>query len=325
MTFADILSDCYRRLNYGTSPASEVVTRIKQFIVETQDEILSIPGMQSLLYGSITVASMANQARIGLPPSVSRVLAVRETTNDQTLRARSLGWYRSVDPDPDSNTGTPDYYVPLGLQATARVPASTGTGLWAASTSAADTVPKVMVEGIRVGGYVNTPADKTLNGVTRVAIGTTPLTDYVDVTQFALTAACAGDVTLYDAAAAGNALATIGIGATTSRYAVVALYPTPSAAITYTIDCEHEPFALSANTDEPLLPPRFHRLLALGARKKEYEKTDDSRYDAAARDLQRGIDQLTYYVASPPDLVTVPGGRVDRGSNLGPWFPSGRW
>jgi hypothetical protein len=326
MTFAQILADTYRRTGYQSSPASDVVTRIKSFVNETHEAILAEPGLGALLYGTATFASVASQARYGLS-NVAQVKAMTEATNDQKLEARSLAWYRTHNPDPANNEGTPEVFVPLGQVAVAQVPAVTGTGLWIVSSSASDTTPTVTIDAIRVGGYPHSPTAATVNGVTRVQIGgASGLTDYIDVTQFQLSAACVGDISLYDASSDGNLLAVIPRGQTTSRYWGFLLSPTPSAATTYVVDIEHEVLPLANDTDEPLLPPRFHRLLALGARAKEYEQKADERLTVAMAEYVKGLKDLKYTVMCPPDLVVIPGGSPARGgSNLGPMFPAGRW
>lgn len=313
MTFAQIKADVYRRCGYGLSPASAVVTRVEASINEAHEEVLSEPGLASLLYGTVTCASVASRARYGLS-NVAQVRSMTDPANDLTIHPRSLAWYRTMNPDPANNEGTPEWYVPLGIVAVAQIPASTGTGLWAVSSSASDTVPTVAIEAIRVGGYPHTPSNATLTGTTRVQIGGgSGLTDYIDVTQFALSAACVGDVSLYDAATSGNLLAVIPRGQTTSRYWGFLLSRTPSDALTYTLDVEKELFTLSADTDEPLLPLRFHRLLGIGARVKEYEKTSDGRYGVALAEWTRTIKNLIYQVTCPAEYVMVPGrGEDDR-------------
>jgi hypothetical protein len=269
---------------------------------------------------------VASRARYGLS-NVAQVLAATEPANDTKLELQSLSWYRTTDPDPASNEGDPECLIPLGQVAVAQVPAATGTGLWVVSSSASDTVATVTIDAIRLGGYPHKPTAATLTGTTRVQIGGgSGLTDYIDVTQFQLSTVCVGDVSLYDAASSGNLLAVIPRGQTTSRYYGFLLYPTPSSAVDYTIDIEHDLQPLTADSDEPLLPPRFHRLLALGARRREYEKTKDPRYGVAAKEYEQGINQLVYAVTCPPGLVTIPGGGDrDGGSNLGSMFPAGRW
>lgn len=329
MTFAEILTDTYRRCGYTNPPTStEVINRLKANVNETQEEILSHPSLRSLLYGTLTFASVANQARYGIQAQM-QVRSITDTANQQPLKVRDLAWYRARNPDPTVNTGTPEWYIPLGYVAVQQVPAATGTGLWAASTSAADTTQTVRIRTIRVGGYPN--ANGTLlTGTTRVAL--TGLTDHIDVTEFSLDTNAAGDVSLFDAASGGNTLATIpraaaGSTTLTSRYWGFLLCLTPSSALTYTVDVEHVLPVLTDNGQEPLLPIRFHRMLAMGARMKEYEKTSDSRYGVAKQQFDDAMRDLLYQVTCPPGYTVVPGGgtRDNYGSNLGPGFPPGRW
>ena len=327
MTFTDILADTYRRLRYDTAPASTVVTRIKAFVNETHEELLSMPGLSPLLYGTMTVASVATQARYGLSGVAQVRTPLTDATNAVPLLVRSLAWYRSTNPAPSTNTGDPVYVVPLGQVAVAQVPATTGTGVWAVSSSASDTGgPTVTIDAIRVGGYPHSPTATALTGTTRVQIGA--LTDYIDVTQFQLSGACVGDISLYDAVSSGNLLAVVPRGQTTSRYWGFILSPTPSTARTYTIDIEHEVQTLTASTDEPLLPPRFHRILAMGARMKEYEYlgNQDDKLQQATQAYALAVKELLYAVTCPPEYVAIPGNRLGTfGSNLGPYFPAGRW
>jgi hypothetical protein len=135
-----------------------------------------------------------------------------------------------------------------------------------------------------------------------------------------------GDISLYDAASSGNLLAVVPRGATTSRYWGFILSPTPSAALTYTADVEHNLVPLVSDTDEPILPARFHRLLALGARAKEYEHKADERFTVALGEYVKSLKDLKYTVTCPPGYLVVPGGaRTHGGSNLGGMYPAGRW
>lgn len=324
MTFDQIKTYIYRRCGYSASPVAEVVARVAESINEVHEEILSNPALRSLLYGSLTFDSVASRARYGIPTQ-AQVRSMTDAANQQPITPRSLAWYRARNPAPALNEGTPEWYIPLGIVSVQQVPATTGTGLWVVSTSGTDTAgPTVTIDAIRVGGYPHSPTATALTGLTRVQIGT--LTDYVDVTQFQLSAACVGDISLYDASSSGNLLATIPRGTTTSRYWGFLLCLTPSSALTYTLDVEHEIFTLSAANDEPMLPPRFHRLVAIGGKAKEYEKTGDGRYAIAQKQFDDGVDDLVYQVTCPPGFTVVPGGgHESAGSNLGPWFPPGRW
>jgi hypothetical protein len=323
MTFAQLKADVYRRCGYGASPASAVVTRVEASINETHEEVLSDPMLTSLLYGPSSFTSVQSQARYGLS-NVAQIRSMADAANNQPIWPRDLAWYRNRNPGPAGNEGTPQWYVPLGIVSLAQAPVSTGSGLWAVSSSASDTVPTVTIDAIRVGGYPHSPTAVALTGTSRVAIGS--LADYIDVTQFALSVACVGDISLYDAVSGGNLLAVIPRGQTTARYWGFLLCLTPSAPLTYTLDVEKELFTLTADTDEPLLPVRFHRLLGTGARAKEYEKTKDERYGVALAEWTRTVNQLRYVVTCPPGLIVIPGAsRGDTGSNLGPMYPAGRW
>jgi len=323
MTFNNLLLDVYRRTGYSasTSPAPDVITRIKGFVNEAQQELAGKPGLAGLLRGTTSLASVASTSSYALPPAVADVRKIYETTNDRALARKSLDWFRRNVPDPSAFSGTPYAYAMLGPQKVSAQPVA--TGVWIVSSSASDTAITASVEAVRTGGYPHTPGAATLNGTTRVQVGTQ--TDYVEVTDFYLSAAAVGDVTLYDAAASGNVLAVIPKGQTTSRYEWIALVPTPSAVVTYTIDYEKDISDLVNNTDEPSwLPVRFHRLLAIGARMREYEGKDDARYKTAQTEWIVGFkDLLSDVGGGSADGVLMPqsSGKSGR-SDLGPNFPS---
>jgi len=313
VTLSEIETAAWIRLNLGEAPATRDQTRIRSFINETHRALLSRSSLRGLRLGRTTVASVADQAEYGLNQAVARLLTIRETTNDRTLVPRSREWYRAVEPDPAAATGTPDAYIPLGYGAVKRRPA--GTGLWGVSTSAADTM--VLRIRARTTSQTTTDSTLTLSGTSRVAFGA--LTTYDDVTSITLASAAAGTVSLYDAAAAGNELAAIPIGRTVSRYLRFALWPTPTAAVTYQVDYEHEIATLSNNDDEPLLPAEFHDLLWRGAIRDEYEQRDDNRYAVAEARFEARVMALQaylYHAQGPP-------GRGER-STLGAGFPADR-
>ena len=81
MTFGALLADVYDRLNYAASPATAIETRMKRFLNEAHQELLSTPGLQSLLYTTTTLASVAAQAEYALPAALSRVLSIRDRAN----------------------------------------------------------------------------------------------------------------------------------------------------------------------------------------------------------------------------------------------------
>ena len=322
MTLSEMRADLYRRFNYAASPATDVTTRLTAFLNETQNEILSEPGMEALRNGSLTFASVANTPQYSLPQAAARVKTIYETTNDHKLWPRDLEWYRAAYPDVAAVTGTPEYFVDLGLTGIAVQP-SDASEIFVDSTAAGDT-GTAYLEGYRTGGYFRS-LSVTMTGTTAVSLGAA-ITDFVWLTKFYISAAAVGTVTLHEDASGGTELARIPIGQTFARYRRIALVPTPSAAITYTCDFDYDVPDMSNANDESILPPRFHRLLVLGARSKEYEKQDDqSRKILVDREFEKGLKKLKFYVYSQsvgqPNLRGSRG--LERPSQLGAWFGSG--
>jgi hypothetical protein len=104
----------------------------------------------------------------------------------------------------------------------------------------------------------------------------------------------------------------------------IALWPTPSAILTYTVDYTSQWSDLSSATDVPPIPEDFHRLIIYGACIDECLKTDDSRYATYKAEWAQGVADLKYWMHARPSYR--PGAsRASRGSNLGAWFPAGRW
>ena len=290
MTFNNILLDVYRRCGFSTTPDAAVITRIKAFVNETQQEILHEPGMEFLQNATITFASVADQQTYGLPPSVARIKVMRDaTTNRIILPGMSLGEYRERYPGPAAVTGTPTRYVDLGFDAISVEP-SDASGIYVVSSSASD-VGTAFIEGVRSGGYQFID-QVTMTGVTAVTFP--DYTDVVDITKFYISAAAAGTVTLREDSGTGTTLATIAVGRLYSRYRRIALAPTPAAAITYSLDYERDVADLVENTDEPIIPYSFHHILATGARMKEYEKTSDSRWELAQREYEKALKKLKF-------------------------------
>ncbi len=324
MTYSQMLLDLYRRLNYGTTPASEVTTRLSTFLNETLQDVISEPGIGqwvTLNQPPVTFASVSGTAVYALANSIQRIDAITERTNYIKLEMRPLEWYRSQSPNPTVFTGTPSVWVPLGFAAVSTQP-SAATGLWAVSSSGSDTTQTVRCETVRTGG-VTFSGSLSLNGTTRVQLGTA--TDHEQVTKFYLTAACVGTISLYDAAAAGNLLGTIAIGQTFARYQAIALWPTPTAAITYYVDGEHDLSDMINGTDEPPFPSRFHRMLIDGALFREWEKKDRADLAKHAHErYERALAQLRYFTTCPPDfLPSVNTTGVER-SRFGGNYPATR-
>lgn len=324
VTFSEISADVYRRLNFDTTPATAVQTRIKAFINQRHRQILAIPGMELLRDAPkpMTFASVASQSTYAMGPNVARIKDIYDgTTNQLKLTERSVQWLRTMDPR-STNTGTPESWIPI-TTAQVQTQPSAATGVYVKSTSASDGASTTAyIETARTGGY-RASASVAMNGVTGTLIGSQ--TDHIEVDKFYLSAVAVGTVTLETAASGGTVLATIPPGQSYARFLIIQLWPIPSAVVTYSVDFTREIADMVNATDEPLLPSDFHPLLSTGARIDEYEKMDDDRRTALLRDWKVGTDALKNFVINGPDYLIVPGGSNAQGSNLGGMYPAGRW
>lgn len=320
MTLFDLEQDCYRRLGFNTGNVdTHTQTRIRHYINETLQALAGEPGMETLTYNSITLASVASTPTYALPQTLTRIRQVRETTNDRTLDPLSMAWWRQAYPDPTAVTGIPTNWVDLGIVGVAKQP-SDASSVFIDSTSASD-VGICYIEGIRTGGYLRV-VQVTMTGTTAVDVSTA-ITDFIEITKVYLNSPAQGTVTLHEDASGGTELARIPIGETHSRYRLIALAPCPSSAITYSIDYERELAVMSQGNDEPPMPAKFHRLLSIGARVMEYEKQRDlDRMAVAQAQYDRIMKKLKYFLysqaAGNPNLR---GPGANRPSRLGAWYP----
>lgn len=321
MTRGDILAILYTRLNYQATPATAVTTRLGDMLNQAHRMILRKAGLAELrdVTANLTFDSISTVNFYGLPPVLAKVRAITDRTNDRLLTP--LTWLAVRTGDPGLDSSGPSYgYIRVGRTAIKRLPGT--TGVWAASSSAGDTTQTIMINGIRTGGIMSGDQTATLNGATRTAIGS--FTDYVDVTTVSLSAVGAGLVTLYDAAASGNAIAEIPIGHLYPLYQGVYLYPTPTSAITYYVDGSTRIIDMDDAQDVPLLPEEFHDLLIPTTLMLEYEHKDDPRYEKAKALAADGLSDLKFHLASSPDVLPIMAGQSNppRHSRLGPWFPA---
>src|SRR5687767_12968818 len=114
MTFSALLTEIYGELGYQSSPASDVVARVKRYVNEGIRVVMGEPGLIRLSDSvtPITIASVASQAQYAVPEAAARIQSITERTNDRSLRAMSRNEYRRLEPDPSSITGLPTHYVP---------------------------------------------------------------------------------------------------------------------------------------------------------------------------------------------------------------------
>lgn len=321
-TFLALKQRVYRRLGFADTPATEVSTRIGQYINDAHRQLLSMPGMDHLRYGRTTITTVANAIEYGLPWGAERIISMRDTTNDVTLQAETWQWYRAIEPAPADMTGNPEYWIPVGYRAVQKQPSDSST-IYIKSSSASDTTQKVSAEFVRDdSGYVRTLTFGeyyTLTGATAVSLGA----NIPQINKVWLDSAPLGYVTLWeDDATTGTLLATLPIGKTNFRFYSFALFPTPSSAVTLAVDYIRGINDMSYDEDEPFLPEDFHDILATGARMMEYEKQDDTRYGIAKAEWDKRVADLKWFVGTQTDSRHTIG--VSRGgSRLGPWYPRG--
>lgn len=327
MTRADILAQAYTELNYGSTPPTAVSTRFGYWLNEGLRKVLGTPGLTGLRTSDsqFALTAVASQARYVVPESVERIRSIQNRTNDYTLALMTLEQYRRIEPDPTAMTGTPTHYVPIGRVAVSVQP-SNASALFVDSTAAGDT-GTAYVEGIVTGGYQRT-ASVTMTGVTAVNISTT-ISTWIEVTDFYISTAAVGTVTLVEDASGGTELAQITIGQTRPRYFGFYLWPTPAAADSYVIEYDRRVVELTNAGDEPPWGENYHYVLVDYLRMREYEKTaGDSnanlaRYQRAKSTFEEGLQALKQFIWNPPDYRPAIGGsRAIRRSRFGAWYPS---
>ena len=322
MNLTQIENTCYRRLRFTAQPPAPIATRIREEINEVHSDICSRPDLQKLRDDTIAITATANKARTGLPPTVARVNGITDRTNNYRLQEVTLEDLRRFDPAQANTTSYPQFYAVVGNQPVQIQPAA-ATGLWAVSSSTADTTQKIYVETILTGGYPNAVLQNVtvLTGQTRVQIGAR--TDNIEVTRLYVDMPCAGFISLYDASTSGNELARLPIGETWSRYLAVEWWPIQTADVTEYADIQRTIYDLVNGTDEPLFPPDFHEVIIQGVLEREY---------FLASDMQRSLLAKSNYDKGVADIigwVMNDGGRVaslrpygGQWNRLGPTYPA---
>lgn len=314
---------------YADTPAAAVSTRIQGYLNDRHRRILARQGLEKLREQTATIATVASTPTYSLDLPIEKVLKLSDQTNNYPLYERSLDWYRQMDPDQSVHSGTPQYWINMGLNAALRdISITTGSGLWVVSTSATDTTQTVHVETIDANGAM-TSATATVNGLTRVVIGAA--TNHMRLVRFSISAVGVGNIELYDAVAAGNKVSYIGLSRTSAQFQKLAIWPTPGGAYTLYLDYLQQIRDFVVAYDEPQLPLDYHWLLRVGASideaRKKGEKGDD-RIKDWVHEYEQGLAQLINFVENGPDTLFIPGriqNDFDHGSNLGSFFPSGRW
>lgn len=303
-------------------PSPSQATRIKRWINEGYRHLMAQPGREKMRDNTITLTSVGSQASYGLPMELSKIYQITQTTNQQLLTGMTLAEYRAANPGLDQNSSFAYRYVDYGWAPVVRQPA--GTGLWAVSTSAADTTQTFAVGGFLTNGDIAQPlaASAALTGVTRVQLGT--LTTWDLLRRLSLSAAAAGVVSVYDAATNGNELLRLQPGQTSAQYYHIILFPTPSDALAYKIDCQLALSDLVQDNDIPLLHPDFHDMLPLYARIRDYTRAGaDPRLPVAMAEWTRRGNELARMLDWPNSFAPAMGTGSGYGiNNLGGWYPA---
>lgn len=321
MTRTEILTQICQTTNKTLPPNTDSVTqaRLINYMNDGQRTLLTKPGIRRLRDATVTFASVASQPTYVLP-NIAKISRMFETTNDRTLYEMSQQDWRLIQPD-TTITGTPEAFVWTGRQAVAVQPAD-ASALFVVSSSASDTTQTVYVEGIITGGYPFS-VSVTITGTTAVNVSAA-LTAAIRVDKFYLSAACVGTVTLTEDSGGGATLAVIPIGSTVTYYDGFALWPTPSAIITYYVDLQRAVTDFASATDVPLLPDDFHDLIVTYAICEEFKHTKDDRWPIYAKEFKDRTGDLLYWLSE--SAIGRPRGLMgvwQRPSQLGSWYPAG--
>lgn len=328
MDLVDLLNALIADLGYLQNDLTgQVATRLTRYVNEGYRHILTMSEFAPLRSQTLPFTSEANRKVYGFPSAFVQIDQIVDTTNSIRLRLLTADQFRVIDPQ-ETASGTPTHYVPLGYGPLSRdIPVP--SPLYVVTTNLLVT-ESFDITAIRSGGYQTPFLSVALSGTTRVQAGT--FSDFIAVSRFQLSTnlVTGGPVQLWDAAVGGNLLSSIPPGFPTVQYQQIRLWPTPSDAYQYQIDgtaviTELRPVSSSTFNDIPLLPEDFHTILADYARMREYEFRDDSRAALAMAQYQAKLKMMRDRIMDPPDYRPRVGRIPDRTSNLGPWFPTGRW
>lgn len=318
MTFGELQDEVYDDCRLD-SANTDIQARVKRYINAGHRNILRRSDLKNLRNGTLSFTSVVGQAYYGFVEAFDVIQQFTQQTNDRYLIPKTLDWLRQMDPGLRM-IGTPTNYVDMGWQPVFQHPAS--TGVWAVSTTT-DTTQTVRLRGIRANGDDSPEADAVLTGTTRVQIGT--ITDYILIKAFTLSAAGAGTISLYDASTGGNELARLPIGVLGRRWKVGRLWPTPSAALAYTVDGQLTIAPLVNASDMPMLPEEYHDILTVYARRRVATWLGDvNRFQMADGEFREWIARLRAYSEFPPNFAPRVANRQSATgwNNLGGMYPA---
>lgn len=318
MTFQDIETGVYRRLNKSLAPDPVTQARIQEFINDRYRQLLREGGID-IRDETLNIITEANRARYALPSTVTEIYNVFDTTNRIKLRHVSLAEIRRRDPSvPAQISGTSWGYAILneagiGLQPTITTPGA----LTLVSTSPLDTMTGVLE---LAGGGINfNVVPFTLTGVVPVVL---PF-DVTEVFRIQLATSPNGRITLTQTGPPAVELATFGGELYTALHKwVIHFWPTPAGPYTMSIDFARPRRPLVDPGDEPAIPEEFHTLLVDGACAEESIKMDDTRARTYEQKYREGVRRFRAFLHQGRGQRWIPK-RGRRGWNdLGGFFPS---
>jgi hypothetical protein len=320
MTFAELQTGVFTRLNKSLTPDAVTAARIQQFLNDRYRELLRLPGID-LRGETLSIVTESGRARYALPATVTEIYNVTDTTNRILLRQTTMQWIRQRDPSvPAQQSGVPYFYALLNEAGIAQQPSVFTSGaLRLISTIGADLGTVTIEYSMPNGGFQTVTT--VLNGTNPVIVNAA--VQYVF--RIYMTAAPAGTVELFQTAPALT-LARIPGGQTTTATLhawVIHLWPTPGGPYAYDIDFDRPRRPLINPTDEPALPEEFHTTLVYGACAEESLKMDDQRASYYEGQYQADVKRLRAFIHQVRGQRLIPTGRGRTGfSVLGPFFPS---
>jgi hypothetical protein len=324
LTFGELVTQTAIDLKYGPTPGTEITVRLRRHINEAHRRVLRASNVADQREITVPLTTAADQTTYGVAQAFDRIQRIWEPGGARRLVCRTADWLTDCDPQNDA-IGTPEAWVPLGLQAVSRQPPLLGSTLWVSSNHPNDITIQARITAVRRSGQLTRPMAVTLAGVSPVPIGAPGV--FVAVTAFTLNTPAVGDVTLWDAAAGGHALAMIDHDAGTSNpYYAVRLWPTPEGPLDYAVTGTVRIPDLIFDTDVPRVSPEYVDALATYARMREYRtvKDDTDRFLIEQRDWSDTLAELRAFAQFPPDYRPVAGGPADRHrtNNLGGQYPA---
>jgi len=324
MTFGEILDNTLDDLNLHPASAgvTETVTRIKRWINEAHRALLRDPQTADLRNGTLTFTTVPSEASYALPQAFERLLSIVQPDQNTRLLYQTLNLETSIDPGHRS-LGTPSHWSPEGYWPVMRQP--NGTGLW---VSTSDVTVQMQVVGVRTNGDQRSFYDNVVGPTSgRVQFGLD--TDWASLISWSVAKyGLSSEVSLYDAPTGGHLLGRIPAGVSAVRYQVIRLWPTPGAALPYTVAGEFQIPDMTFDDNEPMLPVSFHDMLGVYARMRLYKKEGDT--TRAAYEENEWVtwqDKLRSFVQFPPDYHPIAGQHaLGHGwTDLGSGYPADRW